>query len=152
MKKIKQLVLASAVLATPFLAHADMQSMDDTALSGVTGQDGISIAGTFNAQIGAITYKDTDANGGSLVLEGIHLPSVTIADNAPMTVDVVTTSITPSGGGTAVATQQLQLGLPSITGNVTVDAVRVGATGASIGSLTVSNLNLAGSQVRIWGH
>ncbi|MCP8465692.1 DUF6160 family protein [Pseudomonas sp. ZM23] len=152
MKKIKQLVLASAVLATPFLAHADMKSLDDAALSGVTGQDGISIAGTFNAQIGKITYEDTDASGGSLVLDGIHLPSVTIADNAPLTVDVVTTSITPSGGGTAVATQQLQLGLPSITGNVKVDAVRVGETGASIGSLTVSNLNLAGSQVRIWGH
>lgn len=151
MKKIKQLVLASAVLATPFLAHADMKSMDDAALSGVTGQDGISIAGTFNAQIGSITYKDADAGGGSLVLQGIHLPSVTIADNAPMTVDVVTTNITPSGGGTAVATQQLQLGLPSISGDVTIDAVKVG-TGASIGSLTVSNLNLAGSTVKVWGH
>lgn len=146
MKKIKQLVLASAVLATPFLAHADMQSMDDAALSGVTGQDGISIAGTFNAQIGAVTYTDADTNGGSLVLQGIHLPSVTIADDAPMTVDVVTTNI----GSTP--TQQLQLGLPSISGDVTIDAVKVGATGASIGSLTVSNLNLAGSQVRIWGH
>lgn len=125
--------------------------MDDAALSGVTGQDGISIAGTFNAQIGSITYKDADAGGGSLVLQGIHLPSVTIADNAPMTVDVVTTNITPSGGGTAVATQQLQLGLPSISGDVTIDAVKVG-TGASIGSLTVSNLNLAGSTVKVWGH
>ncbi|WP_371226576.1 DUF6160 family protein [Pseudomonas sp. QE6] len=152
MKKIKQLVLASAVLATPFLAHADMQSMDDAALSGVTGQDGISIAGTFNAQIGAVTYTDADTKGGSLVLEGIHLPSVTISDDAPMTVDVVTNDVKPLGGTTAVATQQLQLGLPSITGNVTVDAVKVGSTGASIGSLTVSNLNLAGSQVRIWGH
>ena len=149
--KIKQLVLASAVLAAPFLAHADMKSMDDAALSGITGQDGISISGTFNASIGAVTYKDADAGGGSLVLQGIHLPSVTIADNAPMTVDVVTTNITPSGGGTAVATQQLQLGLPSISGDVTIDAVKVG-TGASIGSLTVSNLNLAGSTVKVWGH
>ncbi|WP_152222575.1 DUF6160 family protein [Pseudomonas sp. SCB32] len=152
MKKIKQLVLASAVLATPFLAHADMQSMDDAALSGVTGQDGISIAGTFNAQIGSITYKDADAGGGSLVLSGIHLPSITIADNAPMTIDVVTTNITPAGGGTAVATQQLAIGLPSVTGDVTVDAIKVGATGNSIGSLTVSNLNLAGSTVKVWGH
>ncbi|MBB4864485.1 hypothetical protein HNP46_003350 [Pseudomonas nitritireducens] len=150
--KIKQLVLASAVLAAPFLAHADMKSMDDAALSGITGQDGISISGTFNAQIGAITYKDADAGGGSLVLQGIHLPSVTIADNAPMTIDVVTTNITPAGGGTAVATQQLAIGLPTVTGDVTVDAVKVGTSGASIGSLTVSNLNLAGSTVKVWGH
>lgn len=150
--KIKQLVLASAVLAAPFLAHADMKSMDDAALSGITGQDGISISGTFNASIGAVTYKDADAGGGSLVLQGIHLPSVTIADNAPMTVDVVTTNITPSGGGTAVATQQLAIGLPTVTGDVTIDAVKVGTGGASIGSLTVSNLNLAGSTVKVWGH
>lgn len=146
MKKIKQLVLASAVLAAPFLAHADLKSMDDTALAGVTGQDGISIAGTFNAQIGAVTYTDADANGGSLVLEGIHLPSVTIADDAPLTVDVVTTNI----NGTD--TQQLALGLPSVTGDVTVDAIKVGSGGASIGSLTISNLDMAGSTVKVWGH
>ncbi len=150
--KIKQLVLASAVLAAPFLAHADMKSMDDAALSGITGQDGISISGTFNASIGSVTYKDADTNGGSLVLQGIHLPSVTIADNAPMTVDVVKTNITPVGGGTAVATEQLAIGLPTVTGDVTIDAVKVGTTGASIGSLTVSNLNLAGSTVKVWGH
>lgn len=146
MKKIKQLVLASAVLAAPFMAHADLKSMDDTALAGVTGQDGISIAGTFNASIGAVTYTDADTNGGSLVLQGIHLPSVTIADSAPMTVDVVTTTI----GSTP--TQQLAIGLPTVTGDVTVDAIKVGSSGASIGSLTVSNLNLAGSTVKIWGH
>ena len=144
--KIKQLVFASAVLAAPFLAHADMKSMDDAALSGITGQDGISIAGTFNAQIGAITYTDADTDGGALVLQGIHLPSVTIADNAPMTIDVVTTDVA------GVATQQLAIGLPTVTGDVTVDAVKVGTGGASIGSLTVSNLNLAGSTVKVWGH
>jgi hypothetical protein len=150
--KIKQLILASAVLAAPFLAHADMKSMDDAALSGITGQDGISIAGTFNAQIGAVTYTDADANGGSLVLQGIHLPSVSISDDAPMTVDVVTNDVKPLGGGAAVATQQLSIGLPTVTGDVTIDAVKVGSTGASIGSLSVSNLNLAGSTVRVWGH
>jgi hypothetical protein len=129
-----------------------MKSMDDAALSGITGQDGISISGTFNASIGSVTYKDADTNGGSLVLQGIHLPSVTIADNAPMTVDVVKTNITPVGGGTAVATEQLAIGLPTVTGDVTIDAVKVGTTGASIGSLTVSNLNLAGSTVKVWGH
>ncbi|KAF1052741.1 MAG: hypothetical protein GAK43_01766 [Stenotrophomonas maltophilia] len=147
MKTIKQLVLASAVLAAPLLAHADLKSMDDSALAGVTGQDGISIAGTFTASVGAVIYKDSDTNGGSLRLENISLPSVTISDANPMTVDVVTTKI----NGTD--TQQLALGLPSVSGDVTVGAIKVGDTSAaSIGSLTISNLNMAGSQIRVWGH
>ncbi|AMO77352.1 hypothetical protein SAMN05216577_15017 [Pseudomonas citronellolis] len=154
MKKIKQLVLASAVLAAPFLAHADLKSMDDSALAGVTGQDGISIAGDFKASIGAVVYTDKidDTKSGSLRLENITLTgpggtALKIDDANPLTVDVVTTKI-----GTA-DTQQLALGLPGMTGDVSVGAIKVGDTSAaSIGSLTVSNLNMAGSQVRIWGH
>ena len=43
----KHLFLATAVLAAPLLAHADLKAMDDGALSDVTGQAGISISGTF---------------------------------------------------------------------------------------------------------
>ena len=47
------------------LAHADLKAMDDGALSDVTGQAGISISGTFQGSVGAVTYTDTDTNGGS---------------------------------------------------------------------------------------
>ena len=40
----KHLFLATAVLAAPLLAHADLKAMDDGALSDVTGQAGISIS------------------------------------------------------------------------------------------------------------
>lgn len=67
----KHLFLATAVLAAPLLAHADLKAMDDGALSDVTGQAGISISGTFQGSVGAVTYTDTDTNGGSLRLENI---------------------------------------------------------------------------------
>jgi hypothetical protein len=153
MKTLKQLALATAVLAVPFMAQAELKAMDDTALSSVTGQDGISISGSFNGTIGSVVYTDGDTNGGSLRLETIAFTGFNIADNAPVKVDVVTTSITPSGGGTAVATQQLQISLPTITGQLSVGAIKVGGAGAaSIGSLAVNDMNMAGTTVKVWGH
>ena len=141
----KQLALAAAVLAVPFMAQAGMTSMDDSALSSVTGQDGISIAGNFSGSIGKVTYTDGDALGGSLNIENITLAGFIITDANPLTVDVVTTTI----GSTP--TQQLAIGLPAMTGTVSVGAIRMG-TGASIGALAISDINMAGSTVRIWGH
>jgi hypothetical protein len=147
MKTLKQLALAAAVLAVPFMAQADLQVMDDSALATVTGQDGISISGNFNGTIGSIVYTDGDTNGGSLRMETIAFTGFNIADDAPVMVDVVTNDI----GGTP--TQQLQISMPTITGQLSVGAIKVGdTTAASIGSLAISDLNMAGTTVKIWGH
>jgi hypothetical protein len=147
MKTLKQLALAAAVLAVPFMAQADLQMMDDSALATVTGQDGISISGNFNGTIGSIVYTDGDTNGGSLRMETIAFTGFNIADDAPVMVDVVTNDI----GGTP--TQQLQISMPTITGQLSVGAIKVGDTNAaSIGSLAISDLNMAGTTVKIWGH
>ena len=147
MKTLKQLALATAVLAVPFMAQAELKAMDDTALATVTGQDGISISGSFNGTIGSVVYTDGDANGGSLRMETIAFTGFNIADDAPVMVDVVTNDI----GGTA--TQQLQISMPTITGQLSVGAIKVGDTSAaSIGSLAISDLNMAGTTVKIWGH
>ena len=67
-----------------------------------------------------------------------------IDDNAPVMVDVVT-----NGSGT----QQLQISLPTITGQLSVGAIKVGGpTAASIGSLAVNDMNMAGTTVKVWGH
>src|SRR3990167_9928860 len=126
MKTLKQLALATAVLAVPFMAQAELKAMDDTALASVTGQDGISISGNFSGSIGKVTYTDGDAGGGSLNLETITFTGFNISDADPVKVDVVTTAITPSGGGAAVDTQQLQISLPEIEGTLSVGALKVG--------------------------
>jgi hypothetical protein len=144
MKTLKQLALAAAVLAVPFMAQADLKVMDDSALATVTGQDGISISGNFNGTIGSIVYTDGDTNGGSLRMETIAFTGFNIADDAPVMVDVVT-----NAGGT----QQLQVSMPTITGQLSVGAIKVGdTTAASIGSLAINDLNMAGTTVKIWGH
>ena len=147
MKTLKQLALAAAVLAVPFMAQADLKMMDDSALATVTGQDGISISGNFNGTIGSVVYTDGDTGGGSLRMETIAFTGFNIADDAPVMVDVVTNTI-----GTT-PTQQLQISMPTITGQLSVGAIKVGdTTAASIGSLAINDLNMAGTTVKIWGH
>ena len=142
--KFKQLAFAAAVLAAPFMAQADMTAMDDTSLASVTGQDGISISGNFAGSVGAVVYTDGDAASGSLRMENISFTGFTILDSAPLTVDVVT-----NAGGT----QQLAIGLPAMTGTVSVGAIKVGGpTAASIGALAISDINMAGTTVKVWGH
>jgi hypothetical protein len=134
----KQLVLAAAVLAVPFMAQAGMTSMDDSALSSVTGQDGISISGSFNGSIGKVTYKDS---GNTLNLNNITFTGFTILDTAPLMVDVIDS---PVG-------QQLQITLPTVTGTVEVASINLG-TGASLGGVAISDLNMGGTTVKVWGH
>lgn len=148
MKSFKQLALAAAVLAAPFMAQADLKAMDDSALSSVTGQDGISISGNFNGTIGSVVYNDKEGSTtGSLRLETIAFTGFNISDSAPILVDVI------DGGTGAGASDKLQITLPTITGELSVGAIRMGdASAASIGSLAVSDLNLAGTTIKVWGH
>ncbi|MBH2036351.1 MAG: hypothetical protein I8H73_26095 [Pseudomonadales bacterium] len=150
----KQLAFAAAVMATPFMAQAGMTAMDDSALSGVTGQDGISISGNFSGSVGNVKYTDNDAAGGSLNLTNIAFTGFSIADSNPLKIDVVTTTI----GSTA--TEQLAISLPAMTGTVSVGGIYVGGTyangattgAASIGSLAISDINMSGTTIKVWGH
>ncbi|RJG09596.1 hypothetical protein D3879_16120 [Pseudomonas cavernicola] len=148
MKSLKQLALVAAVLAVPFMAQADLKAMDDSALSTVTGQDGISISGNFGGAIGNVAYTDS---GNSLHLNNIAFSGFTILDTAPVTVDVI-----DNGAGL----KQLAIGLPGMTGTVSVGGIYVGGTyaagavtgAASIGALAISDMNMAGTTVKVWGH
>ncbi len=143
MKSFKQLALAAAVLSASFMAQAQMKSMEDTALSDVTGQAGISISGNFNQTIGSVTYTDTDAGGGSIRMENITLSGFNISDANPIMIDVVNNG----------SVDQIQITMPTITGGMSVGAIKVGgASAASIGSLAINDLNMAGTQIKIWGH
>ncbi len=145
--KLKQLAFAAAVLAAPFMAQADMTAMDDTSLASVTGQDGISISGNFAGSVGAVVYTDGDVGGGSLRMENISFTGFSISDANPLKIDVITTTIG------AVDTQQLAISLPAMTGTVSVGAIKVGSTtAASIGALAISDINMAGTTVKVWGH
>ncbi len=144
MKSFKQLALAAAVLSTSFMAQAQMKSMEDAALSDVTGQAGISISGNFNQTIGSVTYADYDGAGAApeanqLTMETIKLQGFNISDTNPIKIDV--------------ENSKLQISMPEITGTLSVGAIKVGgAAAASIGSLAISDINMAGTTIKVWGH
>ena len=57
----------------PLLAHADLQTMDDGALSGDDRPGRRQHFRYFQGSVGAVTYTDTDTNGGSCDWE--HQPA-----------------------------------------------------------------------------
>ncbi len=147
MKSFKQLALAAAVLSASFMAQAELKSMDDASMSDVTGQAGISIAGNFSGSIGNVAYVD---DGNKLNLIGITMTGFAIADANPLKVDVIDDA----------GTQKLEISLPTMTGTVSVSNINIGGNyaggtltgGTSIGGLAISDINMGGSAIRVWGH
>ncbi len=93
MKAFKKLALVTAIAAAPF-AQAELTSIDDAALSDMTGQAGISIELSAKVDIGSVVYTDTDGlanNAGSLAITGITLggsAANSALDNIKIDIDV----------------------------------------------------------------
>ncbi|MEY1662007.1 DUF6160 family protein [Isoalcanivorax beigongshangi] len=82
MKAFRKLALVSAIAALPVAGQA-MQALDDTALSGVTGQDGLVINLNIDQTLNLLIEDTTGLNGvttslvadnaGGILISGMHI-------------------------------------------------------------------------------
>ncbi|MEE3387293.1 DUF6160 family protein [Alcanivorax sp.] len=131
--KFKKLALAAAVAALPATGFS-MEAMEDTALSGVTGQDGISIGLATDITAG-IRIHDKDGltsisgDAGALVIDGFSITRANATDQITLDID--------ADGNGAAPVLNIAVGLPS---DLTI----------ALGSLEVASSNGA-SGTGDWG-
>lgn len=155
MKGFQKLALAAAIAAAPFAAQAELTAMDDSLLSEMTGQAGVTLDLNLDMSIAEIRYTDEDGstdiagNSGYLTLSNIVINgdqgNGTQAEITGVTIDVDGTEGIVIGlgqiGGESTANQASDLLAISTsdywTGvNVSAD---LGINGVSAGSVAVKN-------------
>ncbi|WP_317204008.1 DUF6160 family protein [Janthinobacterium sp.] len=164
--------LIAAALSSIALAASAMTPIQDAELSTVSGQDGVSITANLNVKIDSFVYTDTDVvdanglGGGSVSFNGIKVNGLIAASidilsrnsflqaaGAAGVVDPGTFYNAVSGGDV------VQIAIPADVQvkagkflNVSVDAIKMGNSTASFGSMAMNQIDLRGTQVWIWAH
>ncbi len=175
--KLKNITATLTLIAAAFSANA-MQPIADAELSQMTGQDGISIVADLKLNLGALKYidstKSSSFNLNNITATGLIATTVDILTSSMYTTGLTDalkargitdvnapTIITSINTATGYVTNSdvLQLAFPVMPAtakgallNVTVASMSTGNSGASMGGVSITDINMGGSKVWIYGH
>ena len=157
--------LVAAALATLALSASAMTPIQDTELSTVSGQDGVSIAADLHVNIGSFVYKDTDTTGGSVSFNNIAISGIIAASIDIINAPTFATAMTALGVDTAAAvatgfyngtSDVVQIAIPEVAAGkyltMSVDSIKMGNSTASFGSMALNSIDMRGTKVWIWAH
>lgn len=133
MKNLNKILLASTIAVISTAGHAELKSLDDIEMSGLTGQAGLTIELETQIDIGEVVYTDE----GQLAMINTHIggQSGSLVDDVEITIDI-------QADGDAVVDVHSISGTPIDIG-ITQDAIELRGTGGETTTL-VSNLNIDG--------
>lgn len=169
--KFVKLTAAAALVAASLSASA-MSSISDEDLSAVSGQDGVSIAGNLNINIGSFTYTDNDGAGGALgqAVPGagvVSFNNIKITGLFAMNIDVVKgtqfqaelASLGVNLGASYAGQDVVQFAFPADATlqpgqlvNISVGGITTGGSTNSFGAMAINQLDLRGTTVWMWAH
>jgi hypothetical protein len=162
MNKIGRQRAVAAALCAATLGAAAKTAVPDDELGQVSGRDGVSILADLNLNIASFTYTDTDANGGSNSLNGIH-----VGDVMAVAIDIVNQAafqgVLTGAGMTNVlgfcdGGDVVQISLPNMALantallSISMASSTMGGSTASLGSRAINEIDLRGSNVWVWAH
>lgn len=145
-----KLAASAMLLGLATTANAELSSVSDAALAEITGQAGLTIDMDVKVSIGNVAYTDTD--GGSTAAPGtLNIGTLEINDGLGAT-HASSGALSLAGLTVDVdSVNGVQISLPPITGRISLGSIDMG-TGTSIGSVSITNLNMAGTNINIRGH
>ncbi len=173
---------AAAALVAASLSASAMTSIADEDLSAVAGQDGVSIAADLNINIGAFTYGDSGhtVSFNNITVRGLMGMTIDVIGSTEFATDVGTALAGYGSANTGNATlaavavalgynpapgagaDVVQFAFPAAVGaeadahlstpTISVGSIKTGNGGASFGSITITNLDLQGTKVWMFGH
>ncbi len=145
MKGFQKLALVTAIAAAPFAAQAEMVAIDDSMLSDMTGQAGVSIELSAQLSIGDITYTDTDG-GDSAVAGTVGISNVVLGGNGSSALDDIKIDIDVDG------TDGLKIHVGGTNNDTVLDGTNPVDFGLAIGSVDVNSTAVLLSNLSIGGN
>ena len=129
MKTIKKTALSLAIAGVSLCAHAELKSLDDSAMSALTGQAGLTIDLETKYTIGEFMYKDA----GSIFLNGIsfganeNVDPGGYFDNVRVKLDIAGSGLIDPANG--IADNYLETGFSGVRKVAEIQALAASAAG-----------------------